>query len=120
VAFGFDWINLFPFVPLPFSTFRLFSRLSSTFFDCLWSFFYVPRPSGTFRFAQLVFFRLSSFVNILSLFSTLFKDEERIGNGDRVDDEQPIGKNQRIDDEEEIGTVSKWVTESGSGTSPNR
>jgi hypothetical protein len=111
---------LFLFVPLPFSTFRLFSQLFPTFFNRLSPFLYVPRPSGTFGFAQLVFFRLSSFVNILSLFSTLFKDEERIGNGDRVDDEQPIGNSQRIDDEEEIGTVSKWMTESGSRTFPNR
>jgi hypothetical protein len=43
----------------------------------------------TFAFAQFVLFR--SFLDLLSLFSTVFDDEEQTGNGDRMDDEEQIG-----------------------------
>jgi hypothetical protein len=38
----------------------------------LWPSFDLPRPSVAFGFAQFVSFRSSSFVDLLSLFSTLF------------------------------------------------
>jgi hypothetical protein len=42
-------------------------------------------------FAQFVSFRSSSFVTIPSPFSSVFDDEEEIGNGDRMDDEEQVG-----------------------------
>jgi hypothetical protein len=72
------------------------------------------------RFDQFVLFRSSSFIDFLSLFSTVFDGEQQIGHSEWIDDEEQIGTGDRIDNEEEIGPVSEWRTERGSGTSPNR
>jgi hypothetical protein len=72
-----------------------------------------------FEFDQLVSFRSRFFVNLLSRCSTVFDEEPRIGNSERIDDKEQIGTGDRINDEEEIGTVSEWIAERGPGTSPN-
>jgi hypothetical protein len=49
-------------------------------------------------------FRFCSFLDLPSLFSTVFDDEEQVGNGEGIDDEQQIGEADRIDDEEKVKT----------------
>jgi hypothetical protein len=44
-----------------------------------------------FGFDQFVSFRSSAFIDLPSLFSTVFDDREQIENGDRMDDEEQIG-----------------------------
>jgi hypothetical protein len=68
-------------VRLPVAFFHLLLRFSG-FFD-------LPRPSVTFAFAQFV--SPYSFLDHPSLFSTVFDNEEEIGNSDRMDDEGQIG-----------------------------
>jgi hypothetical protein len=51
---------------------------------------------------------------------TVFDQEAYISNGERIAVEEQIRTGDRIDNEEEIGTVSEWMTERGSGASPNR
>jgi hypothetical protein len=48
-----DSLNSLLFVPLPSSTFGLFSRLSPTFLKLLSAFFYLLRPSLTFEFNSI-------------------------------------------------------------------
>jgi hypothetical protein len=45
------------------------------------------------RFDQFVWLRFSSFLDLPSPFSTAFDDEERIGDGERIDDQEQIGNN---------------------------
>jgi hypothetical protein len=75
-------------------------RISSTVLKLLQrssSFFDLPRPSETLEFDLINSFRFFSFVDLPSLFSTVFDGEELIGKGDRIDDEQKVeinhGKN---------------------------
>jgi hypothetical protein len=68
---------------------------------------------------------MSSFLFLLRLslsflILTVFDEEAHIRSRERIDDNEQIGTGDRIDGEEKIGRVSEWMTERGSGTSPNR
>jgi hypothetical protein len=58
----------------------------------------------SFAVAQLASFH--SFLDLPSLFSTIFDDEQQIDHGDQMDDKEEIGNNERIDDEEPIGLIA--------------
>jgi hypothetical protein len=55
------------------------------------SFFDLPGPSMTLGLAQFILFRSSSLLDLPSLCSSIFDEEEHIGNSDRIDDKQKIG-----------------------------
>jgi hypothetical protein len=57
----------------------------------------------TLAFDSLSWFRFSSFIDLSPLFSTVFDNEQQMGNSDRIDGEERIGEDDRIDDEEPIG-----------------
>jgi hypothetical protein len=97
-----------------------------TVFDLLQASFGILLPSAIFSDFRIQFDSMNSlpfrsFFHLLSfVILTVFDDEARIGNRERIDDKEQIGTGDRIDNEDEIGPVSERMTERGSGTSPNR
>jgi hypothetical protein len=104
VAFSDFWIRSIRFLALICLHRPSVSFLISTVFGLLQVRFALSLPSVTFtgariRFAQFISFSLFSFIDLPSLFSAVFDDEQQISNCERVDNEEQTGNGEPIDDE---------------------
>jgi hypothetical protein len=88
------------FVLLPSSAFGPFRQLSLTVFRHPWPFRDSQWLSDSLNLFPFVDFPSSTFR--LIFISTVFNDEEKIGNREQIDDEWQVGKSKRIDDEKPI------------------